>query len=675
VNALHVNQLLSTPGDVLRLAGALLGVIAALYLLKPRQRRVEVPFGGLWQKVLAESEARVVGRNLRRLLSFLLMLLLAGLCLASLADPLFGRIADGPRMEPVRPHTVVIVDVSASMQTDDGQNGTRLAEAQTVLRQWLLAAPADEDVLLLAASGHAEVLAGWGSDRATLDERVSQLRATDGGLDLRRAIDTAQQALAHRQQPRIVLVSDAGPAELPLDVTPAATIEHLRVGPARAWQMGQVLAQKAMTNMAPMTNLAVVDLRVRPDPQDPSRGTLTVQVRNDSGQDVAAQLLLAGSDTAYDAATFGKTEALRRIVDVQLPPGLSTQTVPGVELTSARFAVQVRGKAGLRDVAPWDDWGFAVLAERKELGVLVVSGGKDVDPATGNLYLAAALFAHGKVKVQHVAGADYRPEQFAAHDRARHGVDVVVLDQAGFALPEGMPGLILSLAGAPTETLHLAQGPELVVRDEDHPAMRGISFQDTNFDKVRLLPSRPHDHVLAAVKPRGAVMVARQENVRSLEWGIDLLETDLGARYSLPLLVSNALLWLAGQEESLVPPLLVGRPWAVDAPVDANWHYIEPGQLPRPARTSGRQLLGQSERHGVHVWQSDGDRLVARATVLAPTENPTLLQPWGPAAKTLPPSHAVVQASHGLPRWSLWLLAAMLLLAVEWLAYLRRRTV
>ena len=413
MNFLHVNQLLMDPQDVLRLAGVVAGAILLLYLLRPRQRRVEVPFGGLWQKVLADSEARVVGRNLRRLLSLLLMLLLAGLLIASLAEPLFGRRTTGAQAQPVRPHTVVIVDVSASMQTEDGENGTRLVEAQAVLRKWLLTAPPEEDVLLMAASGHAEVLAGWGSDRATLEAGIARVHATDGGLDLRRAIDTAEQALAHREQPRIVLVSDAGPAELPLEITPSVAIEHLRVGPTRAWQPGQPVPQ------AHLTNLALTELRVRPDPLDPSRGTLTVQVRNDSTLAIPGQLLLAGSDTGTRAADFAQTEALRRIVEANLPPGLSTHVVPGVDLTSARFGVQVRGKAGLHDVAPWDDWGFAVLAERKELGVLVVSGDPNVDATTGNLYLAAALFAHGKVNVQHLAAADYHAEQFAAKDRPR----------------------------------------------------------------------------------------------------------------------------------------------------------------------------------------------------------------------------------------------------------------
>lgn len=204
--------------------------------------------------------------------------------------------------------------------------------------------------------------------------------------------------------------------------------------------------------------------------------------------------------------------------------------------------------------------------------------------------------------------------------------------------------------------------------------MRGVTFQDTNFDQVRVIPRRPGDVVLAGIKPKGAVMVARQDGVRRLEWGMDLLETDLGARYALPLLISNALLWLAGDDDPLLPPLPVGRPWAVEAPVDATWTVQEPGQMPHPARTSGRQLLGQSERQGIHVWRSDGDRVVARATVLAPTENPALVGPPGPAATTHPPPVVLGEANQGIARWAQGILAVLVLLIAEWLLYLRRRT-
>ena len=59
-------------------AGVLVGV-ALLYLLRPRRRRIDVPFGGLWQEVLAQADARSLGRRWRRVLSWLLMSALAAL--------------------------------------------------------------------------------------------------------------------------------------------------------------------------------------------------------------------------------------------------------------------------------------------------------------------------------------------------------------------------------------------------------------------------------------------------------------------------------------------------------------------------------------------------------------------------------------------------------------------
>lgn len=664
MNLPDFQQLLSTPEELARMAAWVGAVLVALYLLKPRKRRVQVPFGGLWQKVLAQSEAQIVGSQLRRWLSLLLMLVVAGLMLLTLGDPLRGP-ADRTNSQAVaRHHTVVIMDVSASMAALDGSAGSRLDAAKVATRAWLAKAPDDENILLLAASGHTEVRAGWGTDRLDVDRHLSALGPTEGGLDLRRALTTASQALGHRADPRVVLVTDGGPAELPLDVTPPFPVQYLPVGPIKP---------------TPLTNLAVAELRVRPDATDPGRGTITLRLRNDGAATVPAEIQLAASDTAQSAVDFAKTENLRRLVHVDVPPGVSTHTIAGVDLTAARFATRVAPAAGTAgsprapDLAPYDDWGFAVLAERRELGVLLVSGGK-VDPTVGNLYLAAALFAHGRVHIHHLAAADYVPAAWQAADRARHGVDVVVLDQAGFALPPGTPGLVLSIAPSPTEEATYAEGPELTVREQDHPAMRGVTFQDTNFDQVRVIPRRPGDVVLAGIKPKGAVMVARQDGVRRLEWGMDLLETDLGARYALPLLISNALLWLAGDDDPLLPPLPVGRPWAVEAPVDATWTVQEPGQMPHPARTSGRQLLGQSERQGIHVWRSDGDRVVARATVLAPTENPALVGPPGPAATTHPPPVVLGEANQGIARWAQGILAVLVLLIAEWLLYLRRRT-
>ena len=61
------------------LGGSVAAMLVLLYLLRPRRRRIEVPFGGLWQRVLAQSEARVLGTQWRRWLSLLLLLGIAAL--------------------------------------------------------------------------------------------------------------------------------------------------------------------------------------------------------------------------------------------------------------------------------------------------------------------------------------------------------------------------------------------------------------------------------------------------------------------------------------------------------------------------------------------------------------------------------------------------------------------
>jgi hypothetical protein len=185
--------------------------------------------------------------------------------------------------------------------------------------------------------------------------------------------------------------------------------------------------------------------------------------------------------------------------------------------------------------------------------------------------------------------------------------------------------------------------------------------------------------VLAAAKAAGgrlvAVMVASEGTARRLQWGFDLLETDLVGRYALPLLVSNALAWLTGEDEHGAVPLEPGRPWAVEAPRrDGNWRYLEPGATARPARLSAGQLLASSERHGLHVWQDERGHTVVRPSVIPATETVHAGSTTWPATQPRPHLGSLQTTQDGWPRWLGWLAAALLALAVEWLLYLRRRT-
>ncbi len=668
-----MSGLLTDPRQVFELAGIILSALALLYVLRPRRRQVEVPFGGLWQRVLEQSQAQVLGQNWRRLLSFLLFACIAGLVIAALADPLLRTTTDPQAPLSAARHTVLIVDTSASMAATDGtlqgRVVSRLQEAVATAQIWLDRAPEDEKFLLIAASGQAVVRSGWGTQRDVLKQILRDLSPTQGGLDLRAALAVAEQALKNQQDPRIVLLSDGGPA---LDLAQMATssVEHGWVGPARLYDPldGQRKWREPLNSG--LQNLAVEEVRIRPDAADSGRGTLSARVRNDGLHTVAAQLLLSAADQAQLPADFAQDAALRRVVDVSLPPGVSQQTVAALDLTSARFGVHIRPvQPDFADIAAHDDWGFAVLPALGKLGVLLVG-------AQENMYLRAALLANDRVVPTLVGQKDYKPGDFAASDRGRHHIDVVILDQVSALPPAGQPYLrIQGYDAAVDKPTQLKSNPELIVRAGEHPLMRGVSFQDTNFGAVRIAQTQTDDIVLAVARPANPVMIASVLPVRSVMWGLDLSDTDLPLRYAMPILLGNAITWLAGQDEQLVAPLELGRPWSVESPENAtDWQYLEPGRPAQAARSSAAQLLASSETHGIHAWRAREGQVVARATVLPASESLVIVNPSGksyaerPARLGPPPDHAM------WPLWARWLIAAAVALVVEWFLYLRRRT-
>lgn len=664
------------------LALAVLGALALLYLIRPRRRRVEVPFGGLWRQVLLQSEAQYFGKKWQRLWSFLVVALLAGLLLSSLAEPLFRP--EQPAERTMRWSTVIALDRSASMATEDMpalQPGTlassRFAHAKRKVEELVAKAPLDEELLVLAASGQALVASGWGAQRASLLAAVDQMAPTQGGLDLAHTLDLAEQVLQGRPGPRVVLVSDGG-LSLSGEGTSTVVVQEIRVGPAQPALAGRAEAlprelTPAALGPSQLANLAVELVHLRPLAHDPERGVLTVQVRNDSQFAVAARLVVTAAAEARTLDDLARDRALQRLVEIRAEPGISQHRVEEMQLTQPRLAVRIEARdPAFRDVAAWDDVGLAVLAEVRRLRVLLV--GKP------NQYLDAALAVSGRAEVVAIDPADYQPESWSAAQRSRHQIDLVVLDQARLPPPPGMPSWSLEVAppGDSTEVVQLLRGPELLVRAGDHPVVRNLSFQDTNFDQVRWLPPQPGDQVLvAATLPGGRsapVLAASELPVRSLRMGIDLLETDLTARYAWPILVANALAWLAGQEEPLVPVLELGRPWAVAAPHrGGTWQYLEPGHAPRPARISAGVLLGSSEVLGMHLWRDQQGREVVRPSAIPATEKPAV------AAASRSPFEGRVAAAEvesdgqEWPRWTRWLVAALALLVLEWLLYLRRR--
>jgi len=655
-------------------AGVLV-VIALLYLLRPRRRQIQVPFGGLWQRVLAQAEARALGRRWRRLLSMLLMVAIAALMLAALGLPLFGTRGCTGQVEVQARHTVLLIDTSASMATQDGvpvdsdgdeligQRLSRLDEARARLQQVIISARPGERFLIMSAAGRLRTRGGWTSDRATLLRTLATIEPGQAALSLRRAWAAAVDAVAGRAGPSIVLVSDGGPAIESAPAPESVPVKSIMVGPA-------VRTPKA----AGFDNLAVERVGIRPDPADPGRGVLTVRVRNDRDQPVVARVTVAGAPRGQSAADFSAPEALKMVRGKHIPAHSGKSlTFNDLEMAAGRFAVRIQPQEGAdwRDLASYDDFGFAVLAERKELTVLQVG--------PGNMFLTAALLANPRVALKNIYDVrDYRPEDWAAAHRKRHGVDIVLLDRVAAAPPPGMPHLRFdpvahahTLAGST-----FVGGPDLFVPPGEHTLSRGFSLQDANADRVRLLEVPTGAKVLIRARHKGAVAVASVDGFRRLVIGMDLLDTDLGGRFALPILIGNAIDWLAGEDEALLSPLDLGRVWAIQAPVRGlTWTYREPGGQDVPARIAGDQIIASSEAHGIHRWLGADGSTLARPTRLAATERPGLRAPLSSAWEPVPAAEQARNQPAPRPIWQWLLLLALGTLFIEWPLYVRRRTV
>ncbi|MCB9569369.1 MAG: BatA domain-containing protein [Myxococcales bacterium] len=98
-----------TGAQVAALFAAGAALITLLYLLKMRRRELVVPFAALWQRVTRESDARRIWRRLRRLLSWLIQLVILGAIAFALGDP-------RPEVWLRDPYTLaIVIDRSASM--------------------------------------------------------------------------------------------------------------------------------------------------------------------------------------------------------------------------------------------------------------------------------------------------------------------------------------------------------------------------------------------------------------------------------------------------------------------------------------------------------------------------------------------------------------------------------
>lgn len=608
-------------------------VIVLLYLLKLKRRPLPVSTLLFWQRILQESRRRSFFQKLRQLFSLLLHLLIFALILGALAHPTLDRqISEGAS-------TVLIVDTRARMQATEPDGETRFTKAQTQAREVVRQASTLRQMAMITVDANARVITPFTDDEKALRENLTKVAATDAGGDLNGAIDLANELLASRGGARRILVfTDRVPDPKPAGAS-NVPVDFVTVGTAR-------------------DNLAITRFATRPVLNSPQTSEVLLEVAN-----FGAAAAKTNVELAYDG----------QLLDVKPlaiePGGRVVQVFPTVPRPGNQARGWLTARLDTTDALPADNVAYAVLPVEPPKRILLVS--------KGNWFLEKLLAADQSIAFELLTPDGYTPALAAKFDAVVF--DNFVPAEFNSANPAGN---FFFLKQTPFNTPEpVIDQPLISDLDGRHPALRLVNLQNITLLHAASLavpqtegwnwqaPIRSFDHPLMITGERhgGAPRIAAL--------AIDIGDSDLPLRVAFPLLISNTLHWLIGEEavsmlnrragDSL--PLAAGESVQVEA--QNPWKKETPGG----SRSASVHDLFQPLSNGFYAWQThDGPRWLAVNTFNEAESDLRIAHPAAGSGLTLP-SVSLARLA-GWPLWQYLAAAALLLFALEWWLFHRRRT-
>lgn len=555
-----------SPWAVWFLAGV--PIIVALYFLRLKRRAITVSTHLFWQRALHQTSRNALFQRLRHVFSLLLHLAIFLLLIGALARPIFDRfIHDGASV-------VLVLDCRARMQATAADGTTRFARALQTARSYVREAGDQRQFAIVKLDAAASVAVPFSNEEKPLLDALENLQPTDATGDIDTALKLANALLdARKGSRRVITLSD-------------------REFPASA------------------ENVAITRFATRPLPANPETSEVLLEVRNFGKSPIRTNVELSYDDKPLD------------VKPLELAPGATSFTVFPVLTKSSRLARgQLTAKLDTADALALDNIAFATLPPARAKRILLISN--------GNFFLERLLEADATVKFELLT-----PDAFTPALATKFAT--VIFDgtvPAGFDLAKS-EGTFLFLKATPFPAGEIINQPLVTDVDATHPATRNVSLRNVSILHAQTLalpspadgwtfsaPLRSFDNALLITGQR------RSQRIAALAF--DVNDSDLPLRVAFPLLLSNTIHWLAGDEP------VVEQTTAV-LPMKNGFHH-------------------------------DGTRWVAVNTFSAAESQLSTADAQTPAAL---PSAPLT----GWPLWQWLAAAAFALLIAEWALHHRRRT-
>ncbi len=635
--------------------------IVLLYFLKLKRQPLEVPSTYLWHRTIEDLHVNSIWQRLRQnLLLFLQLLLLALAILACLRPSWRGTKLTDDRF-------IFLVDNSASMSATDLEP-SRLEEAKRQVGMLIDEMKSGDVAMIIAFSDRARAIQPYTDNRRILKRNLAKIKPTQRGSDLDQALRFAAGL--------------ANPGRSAYSEGDAAAAEAL---PATMFIFsdGRVRSQPKMSmgNLEPLyirmgtpdaVNVAIAAFQSGQNPEKPDKMQAFASFENFTEADRTVQVNLYLNDSLIDAAR----------IDVPAEgTGGAEFTLDNIE--SGVLKLQIED----RDHLSVDNSAYSVLNVPRRAKLLYVTPGND--------FMELALNTEQVKKVADVVqiGASQLDAKEYLEPAAAGAYDLVIFDQCAPEKPEQMPEAnTLFIGRTPPGDEWSAEPvqpiPQIIDIDRVHPLMQFIEMNNVeiaectplNVPKGGTVLIDSDVGVLLAIAPRGGFedAVLAFEIIGRNEAGEEEFNTLWPRRPSFPVFIQNVLAYLAGVAEQRKAEIV--QPGQIvqirsESPADRITVETPSGQRSPVARSQKSAFVfGGTEETGVYTVLEGGPQSVRQQFAVNLFDS--IESNIRPLAE-IQTEYEQIEGQAAIERtrreaWKPLLLAALVVLVLEWYVYNRR---
>ncbi|MFQ5591288.1 MAG: VWA domain-containing protein [Phycisphaerae bacterium] len=680
-----------SPTAIAIAAGLTIPPLIALYFLKLKRAVRLVPSTLLWHRAVEDLQVNAPFQRLRRSLLLLLQLLFLITAALALGKPML-RTA-----EKLEDTIIILIDQSASMSVVESDGRSRLATAKELAKLRVENMGKNARAMVLAFCDRATVVSSFDTDVEALKRKIDSIEQTQGTSSLTEAMGLAE---AYAQN-IIIAGTEAGSDIAPESAAPPASVFLFTDG--RIGDNESVSAQKLDVGRIHVTsvgqrgdNVGIVSMEARRNYERPEILEVTAAIQNFSYKPLAVDVVLyvegqnvdvksvhlpAGQDHVAADAEPDRNGTVRNVpADTSLE--LTAESIVVATFDPIEFAGGgvIEVVLHVDDALPADDRAWTIIEQPRHIRALLVT--------PGNVFLRNALAAMPFDLVT-MTGEEYeQAEDSQLTDGRRSAFDVVILDRHSTSrLPLGN---YFFWGGVPfidgVEMGGTIDNQIIFNWDDTHPILRHVAVETLYVNRWSRLGMPPEavsiidgetSPVLSYFTRDGSqFLVSAFSLIVADESSGAMMNTFWPASVDFVVFMQNAVSYLASNIAATGKrSISAGQPVTVPIPERAaDVEIIRPDGTHDRVPSGGYPTIHYARTRQVGVY---------RVVPGLPGKDRFAVNLYNPGESRVAPAASFVlgatqvsaQAGEALvnaPAWRYFLLAALLLLLLEWIVYNRR---